>query len=55
LKREGLDVTVIADIVGMSVAMVERYTRFEDKRASGKAALIHLAERAAKKAAAGGT
>ena len=31
---------MIADAVGMSVAMVERYTRFENKRASGKAALV---------------
>jgi hypothetical protein len=37
---------MIGDIVGMSVAMVERYTRFENKRESGKAALVILAERA---------
>ena len=48
LKREGLDVAAIADIVGMSIAMVQRYTRFEDKRATGKAVLAVLAERKAK-------
>ena len=49
LKRAGLSDTMISDIVGMSVAMVERYTRFENKRESGKAALVILADRAAKK------
>ena len=53
LKRAGLSDTMISDIVGMSVAMVERYTRFENKRQSGKAALVILAERAAKKNASG--
>src|SRR5262249_34399190 len=48
LKREGFDVATIADIVGMSIAMVQRYTRFEDKRATGKAVLAVLAERKAK-------
>src|SRR5262245_56415389 len=45
LKREGFSNGVIADMVGMSVAMVERYTRFEDKRATGKSVLAMLAER----------
>ena len=49
LKRAGLSVSMIADMVGMSVAMVSRYTRFDDKRASGKAGLVILAEQAAKK------
>ena len=53
LKRAGLSDTMISDIVGMSVAMVERYCRFESKRESGKAALVILAERAAKKNASG--
>ena len=53
LKRAGLSDTMIGDIVGMSVAMVERYSRFENKRESGKAALVILAERAAKKNASG--
>jgi integrase len=47
LKRAGFDVAAIADMVGMSIAMVGRYTRYEDKRASGKAALAVLAERKA--------
>jgi hypothetical protein len=38
--------------VGMSIDMVARYTRFENKRESGKAALTMLAERAARKAQA---
>ena len=53
LKRAGLSDSMIGDIIGMSVAMVERYTRFENKRASGKAALVILAERAAKRNASG--
>jgi integrase len=53
LKRFGLSDTTIADIVGMSLPMVVRYTRFEDKRASGKAALIQIGERMAKKNVAG--
>jgi hypothetical protein len=49
LKRFGLSDSTIADIVGMSLPMVVCYTRFEDKRASGKAALIQIEERMAKK------
>jgi integrase len=48
LKREGFADSVISDMVGMSVAMVQRYTRFENKRATGKAVLAVLAERKAK-------
>jgi len=55
LKRAGLSDTMIGDIVGMSVSMVERYTRFENKRESGKAALVILAERAQAKKNASGT
>jgi integrase len=53
LKRAGLADTMISDIVGMSIEMIARYTRFENKRESGKAALVILAERAAKKNASG--
>lgn len=53
LKRYGLSDGVIADVVGLSVKMVERYTRFEDKRAGGKAALIRIADHKAKRAAGG--
>ena len=45
LKREGFSESVISDMVGMRIAMVQRYTRFEDKRATGKAVLAMLAER----------
>lgn len=45
LKREGFADSVIADMVGMSIAMVQRYTRFEDKRANGKSVLALLAAR----------
>jgi integrase len=53
LKRFGLSTTTIADIVGMSLRMVEHYCRFEDKRESGKAALVQIAEHRAKKNAQG--
>jgi integrase len=45
LKREGFADSVIADMVGMSIAMVQRYTRFEDKRQTGKSVLAVLAAR----------
>ena len=32
-------------MVGMSIAMVQRYTRFEDKRSTGKAVLAVLTAR----------
>jgi hypothetical protein len=44
LKRAGLAEAMIGDVVGMSIAMVQRYTRFENKKASGKAALVLMAE-----------
>lgn len=42
LRRLGLSVGQIGDISGMSLAMIERYCRFADKKASGKAALLTL-------------
>jgi integrase len=45
LKREGFADSVISDMVGMSICMVQRYTRFEDKRATGKSVLAVLATR----------
>jgi hypothetical protein len=42
LRRLGLTTVQIQDIVGLSLAMVERYSRFADKKASGQAALYHL-------------
>lgn len=45
LRRAGLTPLQIQDIVGMSLAMIERYCRFADKKTGGKAALISLSER----------
>ena len=42
LRRAGLSVGQIGDITGMSLAMIERYCRFADKKASGQAALVSL-------------
>ena len=42
LRRAGLTPLQIQDIVGMSVAMIERYCRFADRKESGKAALVSL-------------
>ncbi|MBP1859792.1 tyrosine-type recombinase/integrase [Rhizobium herbae] len=42
LRRAGLSIGQIGDIVGMSMATIERYCRFVDKKASGKAALAAL-------------
>lgn len=42
LRRLGLSTTQIQDIVGMSLQMIERYSRFADKKASGKEALKRL-------------
>lgn len=45
LRRAGLSTAQIGDIVGMSIAMIERYCRFADRKISGHAALISLNER----------
>jgi hypothetical protein len=45
LRHEGLTTTQIQDQVGMSLAMIERYCRFADRKASGKASVASLAER----------
>lgn len=42
LKRAGATAIQIADMVGMSVEMVERYCRFSDQRANASAAVYHL-------------
>lgn len=39
LRRAGLSVAQIEDIVGLSLAMISRYCRFADRKASGHAAL----------------
>lgn len=50
LRRAGLTTAQIQDVIGMSMAMIERYSRFADRKASGKAAVIHLAEHAKRNA-----
>ena len=45
LRRAGLSVPQIGDIVGMSLATVQRYCRFADRKESGKAALVMLTGR----------
>jgi integrase len=45
LRRAGLSVPQIGDIVGMSLATVQRYCRFADRKESGKAAMVILSER----------
>jgi len=42
LRRAGLSVGQIGDIVGMSLATIERYCRFADRKTSGQAALVQL-------------
>ncbi|MGQ3211619.1 tyrosine-type recombinase/integrase [Shinella sp.] len=42
LRRAGLEIGQIGDIVGMSLATIERYCRFADRKQSGKAALATL-------------
>jgi integrase len=52
LRRAGLSVGQIGDIAGMSLATIERYCRFADRKASGQAALVQLtASRNGKKVA----
>ena len=45
LRQRGCTTTQIQDQVGMSLRMIERYCRFADKKANGKAAVLSLAER----------
>lgn len=45
LRRAGLSTSQIQDVIGMSMAMIERYSRFADRKASGKAAIVSMAER----------
>ena len=49
LRRGGLSVPQISDIVGMSLATVQRYCRFADRKESGKAALVMLADQRTRK------
>lgn len=45
LRRAGLSTAQIEDVIGMSMGMITRYSRFADRKASGKAAIVSLAER----------
>jgi integrase len=45
LRRAGLATAQIQDIIGMSMAMIERYSRFADRKVSGQAAIIQLSGR----------
>lgn len=45
LRQAGLTTAQIQDVIGMSMAMIERYCRFADKKANGKAAVVKLRER----------
>jgi len=45
LRQRGATTLQIQDQVGMSPKMIERYCRFADKKANGKAAVFALAER----------
>ena len=42
LRRAGANAQQIADMVGMSVPMVEHYCRFSEQRANATAALLHM-------------
>jgi hypothetical protein len=42
LRRAGLSGSLIADMVGMSVPMAERYCRFSAQRENATAAVIQL-------------
>ena len=45
LRQRGATTLQIQDQVGMSPKMIDRYCRFYDKKANGKAAVLALAER----------
>jgi integrase len=48
LRRAGLSTAQIQDVIGMSLAMIERYARFADRKASGQAAILRLSDAAQK-------
>jgi integrase len=43
LRQAGLSTGQIGDVIGMSLAMIERYCRFADRKESGRAAVVALA------------
>ena len=45
----GLEVPQISNIMGMTMQTIERYVRFADRKASGKAALMKLTDEQAKR------
>ena len=45
LRQEGYTALQISDMVGMSVPMVERYSRYADRKAGGQAVLLQMEER----------
>ena len=45
LRMAGLETAQIQDIIGMSMAMIERYSRFADRKRSGKAAVLKMEKR----------
>jgi integrase len=49
LRDGGLEVGQISNIMGMTMQTIERYVRFADRKASGKAALIKLTDEQAKR------
>lgn len=46
MREQGFTTSQIVDTIGLSRAMVERYSRFADKKRSGRAVLIELKVRA---------
>ena len=46
LRDAGLEIPQISNIVGMSLATIERYCRFADRKASGQAVLLKLTPKA---------
>jgi integrase len=49
LRDAGLEVPQISNIMGMTMITIQRYVRFADRKASGKAALIKLSDAQAKR------
>ena len=43
-RMAGLTTSQISDQIGMSLMMIERYSRFADKKLAGQASVISLAE-----------
>lgn len=50
LRQHGMSTSEIVDTIGLSPAMVERYSRFADRKKTGQAVLLKLKERTTAKA-----